>query len=141
MKERITWPLYLTLLVFLLDASIVLAFWAGLGNEAALLSGLACLLLSLFFYRFTALEIVVTDKDLKVSRAKIENEYLGKVEVLDEKEMKFLRGPGINPSAFLALRFWVKGGIKIDISDPRDPTPYWLISSENPEKLAELLKN
>ena len=141
MKERITWPLYLTLLVFLLDASIVLAFWAGLGNEAALLSGLACLLLSVFFYRFTALEIVVTDKDLKVSRAKIENEYLGKVEVLDEKEMKFLRGPGINPSAFLALRFWVKGGIKIDISDPRDPTPYWLISSENPEKLAELLKN
>lgn len=141
MKERITWPLYLTLLVFLLDASIVLAFWAGLGNEAALLSGLACLLLSIFFYRFTALKIVVTDKDLKVSRAKIEKEYLGKVEVLNEKEMKFLRGPGINPSAFLALRFWVKGGIKIDISDSRDPTPYWLISSENPEKLAELLKN
>ena len=141
MKERITWPLYLTLLVFLLDASIVLAFWAGLGNEAALLSGLACLLLSVFFYRFTALEIVVTDKDLKVSRAKIEKEYLGKVEVLTEKEMKFLRGPGINPSAFLALRFWVKGGIKIDISDSRDPTPYWLISSESPEKLAELVKN
>ena len=141
MKERITWPLYLTLLVFLLDASIVLAFWAGLGNEAALLSGLACLLLSVFFYRFTALEIVVTDKDLKVSRAKIEKEYLGKVEVLNEKEMKFLRGPGINPSAFLALRFWVKGGVKIEISDSRDPTPYWLISSERPEKLAELLKN
>jgi hypothetical protein len=141
MKERITWPLYLTLLILLLDGSIVLAFWAGLGNDAALISGLACLTLSIFFFRFTQLEIVVTEQELRVSRARIEKKYLGKVEILNEKEMRFLRGPGINPSAFMALRFWVKGGIKIEIKDARDPTPYWLVSTRYPKKLAQLLQN
>lgn len=141
MKERITWPLYLTLLILLFDGSIVLAFWAGLGNDSALISGLACLTLSIFFFRFTQLEIVVTEQELRVSRARIEKKYLGKVEILNEKEMRFLRGPGINPSAFMALRFWVKGGIKIEIEDARDPTPYWLVSTRYPKKLAQLLQN
>lgn len=135
------WPIYLTLLILLLDGSIVLAFWAGLGNDAALLAGLICLLLSIFLYRFTALDITITEKELSVARARIEKAYLGKIEVLDEQEMKYLRGPGINPSAFIALRFWVKGGVKIEISDSRDPTPYWLVSSSNPRKLAQQLKN
>jgi hypothetical protein len=55
--------------------------------------------------------------------------------------MRYLRGPGINPLAFLALRFWVKGGIKITLKDPKDPTPYWLVSTKNPEKLRKAIKN
>jgi hypothetical protein len=34
----------------------------------------------------------------------------------------------------------VKTAIKIPITDAEDPTPYWLISTRNPDKLAELLK-
>jgi hypothetical protein len=41
----------------------------------------------------------------------------------------------LNPAAYLAIRFWVKGGLKLTIDDQRDPTPYWLVSSKNPEKI------
>ncbi|MFM8693787.1 MAG: DUF3093 family protein [Actinomycetota bacterium] len=30
-------------------------------------------------------------------------------------------------------------GLKVEITDPRDPTPFWLISSKYPERFLERL--
>ena len=46
---------------------------------------------------------------------------------------------GGDAGAFLAIKFWASKGIKIEISDPRDSTPYWLVTSKRGEKLAALL--
>ncbi|NCZ73340.1 MAG: DUF3093 family protein, partial [Actinobacteria bacterium] len=43
------------------------------------------------------------------------------------------------PTAHLALRFWVKTGVKITISDHRDPTPYWLLSSRKSDEIVRAL--
>lgn len=135
------WPLWMSLLILLFDLSVVLAIWASLGELAAWIALFLCIVLSIALYNFTTLEISITKQELKVGRARIEPHFLGKIEILDEKAMKHLRGPGINPNAYMALRFWVKGGLKIEINDPRDPTPYWLVSSKQPEQLAKLLRN
>lgn len=121
--------------------SIVVAVWGALGNFAALVSLIICSCLAIFFYRFTTLKISVTGEELIVGRARIEKIYLGNVEELDQKSMSYWRGVGINPSAFMALRFWVKGGVKVELKDRRDPTPYWLISSNNPAELASEITN
>jgi hypothetical protein len=34
----------------------------------------------------------------------------------------------------------VRGGVRVDVADPDDPTPYWLVSSRHPDKLAEALR-
>lgn len=135
MREKIRWPFWLIVLILLLDLSIVIAVWAGLGNTPAALSLLITLVFTFFLYQFSALRIEAAGNQLKVGKACIELKYLGEIEVLDEHAMKFLRGPGINPSAYLAIRFWIKGGLKIHINDERDPTPYWLISTKKAEDL------
>jgi hypothetical protein len=140
-KETLKWPLWIWLLILSLDLSIALAVWAALGNSAAWTALLISLVLTGSLYQFTKLTIDVVDEKLKVGRAQIEKQYLGEVKALNDEEMRYLRGPGINPLAFLALRFWVKGGIKITLKDPKDPTPYWLVSTKNPEKLRKAIKN
>ncbi len=141
MKEVSYWPIGTTLILLALDLSIVIAVWAGLGDLPALMALLVTLALTYFFYRFTSLKISVTESELSVSRACIERKYLGKIDALSVEEMKHLRGAGINPYAFMALRFWIQTGVRIEIIDPRDPTPYWLISSKEPEKLIAALEN
>jgi hypothetical protein len=32
------------------------------------------------------------------------------------------------------IRPWVDAVVKVTISDPQDPTPYWIVSSRNPER-------
>jgi hypothetical protein len=54
--------------------------------------------------------------------------------------MRNERGILLNPKAFLALRFWIKTGVKIYLSDDRDPTPYWLISSRKGNLIKDTLR-
>ena len=74
-----------------------------------------------------------------IDRAHIERRYIGKVTPLDQDQMRLLRTRDADPSAFLALKFWAPRGVRIEISDPRDPTPYWLITSKRGDELAALL--
>ena len=76
---------------------------------------------------------------MRVDKAHIELKYLGKVSVLDSDAMRLLRTRDADPAAFLAIKFWASKGIKIEVIDPRDTTPYWLITSKRGEKLAALL--
>jgi len=140
-KETLKWPLWIWFLILSLDISIALAVWAALGEIAVWIALILTLALTGFFYQFTKLRIEFVNEKLKVGRAQIEKKYLAGVEPLNEEQMRHLRGPGINPAAFLALRFWVKGGIKITLNDQRDPTPYWLVSTKNPEKLKTAIED
>jgi hypothetical protein len=55
--------------------------------------------------------------------------------------MSMQRTREADPAAYLAIRFWTAHGVKIEITDDRDQTPYWLITSKRGEKLAQALKN
>lgn len=46
-------------------------------------------------------------------------------------------GRQLDPAAFLVSRPWVSEHVLIVLDDPEDPTPYWLISSKDPETLLE----
>ena len=134
------WPWWFSLLALAFDLSIVIALWAGLGNNAALIGLVSTLLISVFFYQFSSLTIQVEKDHLHVGRAKIEKKYLGEIEVLDRARMQHLMRQGFDTRAFYAVRFWVKTGIKINIDDSRDPTLSWIISSKRAAEIADLLK-
>ncbi len=83
--------------------------------------------------------IEVKDGKLFVAGAKIEKKYIGEVSALNSSEMKRLRGRDANAIAFTEVRFWIKGGVKIEVNDANDPVPYWLVSSKHTEKLVSAI--
>jgi hypothetical protein len=51
------------------------------------------------------------------------------------------RGTQLDARAWLLLRGWIPGLVKVQLDDPSDPTPYWLVSTRHPEQLAAALRN
>ena len=86
-----------------------------------------------------ALETVVINDWLYVGNAKIECKYLKKATPLNKSDFLKLRGRNADPAAFNGTRFWVSTGVKVEINDKKDPTPYWLISSRKAKLLASKL--
>ena len=140
-REVIRAPLWLIAFVYFLFLSLVLSIWAALGNTPALLSFILLTVWLIVLYFKTGLTIEVDEKELRVGSAKIEHQYLGQATALTRSQMKLIRTRDADPSAFLAIRFWSSNAAKVDLADDRDTTPYWLITSNNPEKLVEALKN
>jgi hypothetical protein len=66
--------------------------------------------------------------------------FIGEAEAISKEGIFLERGPKLDPGAYKVFQGSVKTAIKISITDPEDPTPYWLISTRQPDKLAELLK-
>ncbi len=54
---------------------------------------------------------------------------------LDAEGVRRLAGVDADARAYLLLRPYLKRGVRIDITDPADPAPYWLVSCRRPEAL------
>lgn len=77
----------------------------------------------------------VRDGQFVAGRAHVPVALLGDTVALDAAAMRHACGPGLDARAHLCVRGWVRGGLRVDLVDPQDPTPYWLISSRHPERL------
>jgi len=120
-------------------ASVSLSIWAALGNGSASTVSLIQFGLLIFAAKRTALEITVTKGWLLVGPAAIERAFIHNFKALEAAEFKRVRGVDADPASYLQIRFWVSTGIKIDLRDPKDKTPYWLISTNRANELAKLL--
>lgn len=89
---------------------------------------------------FRAPTIELSNLELKVGRVGIFRNLIGQAEVISKDRIFLERGPNLDPGAHKVFQGSVKTAIKIAILDPEDPTPYWLISTRKPDKLAELLE-
>jgi len=138
---RDPWPIWLWLFLLFLAASLSLAVEAALGNIPALMVSLIQLLLLIWASLLTPLRIEVSKERVRVGRARIEREFITATHVLDSKEMALIRGRDADPRCWMALRFWVGTGLKIEINDPKDPTPYWLVSTKKAAAVATALLN
>lgn len=87
----------------------------------------------------TAPVIKVTNAGLLAKRAFLGSEYLGTATTLDREEAKLLRGVTADARAFTVLRGWLPTAVRLDVADPRDPTPYWYLSTKDPAGLADAL--
>ncbi|MEO8329172.1 MAG: DUF3093 domain-containing protein, partial [Candidatus Nanopelagicales bacterium] len=83
-----------------------------------------------------AAEVSVDNQQLTAGRATLEARYLGPATPLDRETSALLRGTAADGRAFNLVRGWVPTGVRVEVNDARDPTPYWYISSRRPEQLA-----
>jgi hypothetical protein len=72
---------------------------------------------------------------LVAGRARVPVEVVGELTALDAVQLRHAHGPGLDARAYLCMRGWIPTGLRVDITDPQDPTPYWLVSSRNPQRL------
>ena len=66
-------------------------------------------------------------------------QHLGPAEVLDPEATRRALGPGADARAFLVTRPYLKRAVRVPVTDPADPTPYWLVGSRHPDALAAAL--
>ena len=132
-------PIWVLAFIYFMFLSLVIAIWAALDTTATMIALAIATLAIPFIARSLTSRIRVDQNELRIDKAHIALKYLGKVTVLDSDAMRLLRTRDADPAAFLAIKFWAATGIKIEVTDPRDATPYWLITSKRGEKLAALL--
>lgn len=86
-----------------------------------------------------AQEIIVDNKFLQLGKARIPLKVLGKITVVSKAEQFAARGPKLHANAFAFLKYGLPEMIQIEINDPKDPTPYVLISTRNAQELKQAL--
>jgi hypothetical protein len=139
-REVIRTPLWLLAIIYFFFLSLVISIWAALGNNSALVSLVVLTLTLILIYIKTALIIEVDDTEIRVGRAHLQGEFLGESVALNNLQLKKIRTRDADPAAHLAIRFWSPLAVQLFVNDTRDQTPYWLISTSQPEKVLTALK-
>jgi hypothetical protein len=138
--ERLGVPLRWWVQGTMLVASLWLAVVVALPAVAAwTISAVAMVLLALGLLAFGSARISVRDGVLRAGRAQIAVAHLGAVTALDAEETRRTAGRDADARAYLLLRPYLKRAVRVQIEDPRDPTPYWLVSTRHPDELARVL--
>lgn len=134
--ERLRVPLRWWVQGVMLVASLWLAMIVALPVALAwALTGVAVALLALLLGGYGAARIRVVDGELRAGRARIAAEHLGTAEPLDPGAAKRAAGVEADARAWLLLRPYLKRAVRVEITDPADPAPYWLLSTRRPEAL------
>ncbi|WP_312880455.1 DUF3093 domain-containing protein [Actinokineospora xionganensis] len=85
-------------------------------------------------------KVAVEDGELLVGDAHLPLEFVGEVEVFEAKDKRRVLGPHLDPAAFMLHRGWVGPLLRVQVTDPADPTPYWVFSTRKPAELAAILR-
>lgn len=140
--ERLTVPLRWwvqgTMLLLSLWIALVVAVperWAWALTFAAFL------VMGAGYLRYGSTSVGVSDGELRAGRAHLPVEFTGEVTELNAEEMRLAAGRDADPRAFFVLRPYMKRGIKVAVTDPADPTPYWLLHAKRPDLVAKALES
>jgi len=82
----------------------------------------------------------VADGVLQVPGGRIALDHLGGVRELDREATRRVRGPLAQPRAFVSTRGWLGQAVQVQVEDPDDDTPYWVIGTRDPVALAAALR-
>lgn len=139
-EERLSVPLRWWVQGTMLVASLWLAVVVALPAFAAwTVTAVAMGLLASGLLAYGAARVTVRDGVLRAGRATIAAAHLGAAEPLDQESTRRVSGVDADARAYLLLRPYLKRAVRVEITDPADPTPYWLVSTRRPDELAAAL--
>ena len=79
--------------------------------------------------------ISVSSRELVAGRARVPVDLISTVSAFEGEEATLQRGRMLDARAWLLIRGWVSPVVRIELSDPSDPTPYWIVSTRSPAAL------
>lgn len=101
---------------------------------------LALALVRLGRQRVTLREDADGEQILQVGPASLPVRFIAAARVVDAAGKQTLLGPELDPQAFVLHRPWIGPVLRLELDDPRDPTPYWVFSVRHPEALQRCLR-
>jgi hypothetical protein len=136
-RERLWVPLRWWALAAGFVASLFVAFAAAVPvvvavTAAVVIGGLTAGWLA----GYGSVQVAVGPAGFAAGRALLTWSACGDVSELDAERFRALRGPDADARAYLLLRPYIERAVRVDVRDPLDPTPYWLIATRHPERLA-----
>jgi len=136
--ERLTLGPLGWVLLIVFAAMLAIAF-VPVDVRLAVLIGSAVLVGGLFLLVSTAPVVRVDGTTLQAGRARIPLSLVGGVSALDAAAARAELGPRLDARAYLCLRGWIHTAVRVELVDPLDPTPYWIVSTRHPDDLAAAL--
>ena len=124
-----TLAIFPTFWLTFLPINVGTGFWSGITVTAVVI----------FLMVAKSARIDVTVDLLKVANAQIERKFVTSVEVIGAEQAFFERGSNLDTRAWIHFQGSVSTLARVQVSDPADPTPYWLFSTRKPQKLKEAL--
>ncbi len=138
--ERLWPPVWLWVVGWFFVATLAVSFYAALGP----LWGVALLVVPGVLLSWglvaSAASVQVADGELRAGQAHIPVDLLGPARALDAGAARATRGPESDPAAYHLIRGWVPEGVRVDVADPADPTPYWFVATRRPRALADAIE-
>ena len=83
--------------------------------------------------------VEVTDAEFGAGRAHLPLAVVKDAAWFEGSDATAERGVRLDARAYLLLRGWIPGVVRVELDDPSDPTPYWLVSSRHPRRLVAAL--
>lgn len=139
-EERLTVPRSWWLFCLLTGAALALILlpFGTLPMLGGLAGGTAVAAVVVSSYGSVRLRVV--GGHLIAGEARIPVSALGEAEVLDPEEARAWRGHKADPRCFMVLRAYLPRALRVVVTDPEDPTPYLYLSTREPERLAQALR-
>ncbi|MFF3766956.1 DUF3093 domain-containing protein [Streptomyces sp. NPDC001922] len=137
--ERLTAPRSWWLVATLAGVSLglILLPFGILPMLGGVIGGTALAMAAVSSYGSARIRVVAGS--LVAGDARIPVEALGAAEVLNADEAAAWRSYKADPRAFMVLRSYIPTALRVEITDPADPTPYVYLSTRDPEGLAAAL--
>ncbi|QGQ19514.1 DUF3093 family protein [Cellulomonas sp. JZ18] len=77
---------------------------------------------------------------LRAGTARIPVRLLADPRTLTREELRVEMGPALDARAYACLRAWIGTAVRVEVRDPQDPTPYWIVSTRRPDDLVAALR-
>ncbi|WP_421734040.1 DUF3093 domain-containing protein [Cellulomonas sp.] len=120
-------------------ALMVFVAFVPVDVRAAAAVGVAVLAVGVLVLAGAAPRVEVRDGILRAGGAHIPLALLGPAVPLDRAATTAELGPRLDARAHLCLRGWIHTSVRVEVRDPQDPTPYWVVSTRRPAELAAAL--
>ncbi|SEC20374.1 Protein of unknown function [Paramicrobacterium humi] len=133
--ERV-WPAVWVLVASVLVIPASLMVFAPISVLAGVITGVALYAGCVGLWVLSTRTIEIVDDELRAGRARIPVSFVGEAVALSGHEAFAARGAELDARAWLLIRGGVPDVVRVPLTDPDDPTPYWLLSSRHAKKLA-----
>lgn len=138
-RERVHAPWGVWAGSVVLTATLGVAYGWRLGDLAGVAAFLVSTAAVAALLLVTAPVVVVDDRVLRAGRARLPLRHVGRIAAMDADSTREARGRKADPRAYLCSRGWVRTSVVVEVEDPDDPHPYWLVSTRRPRELAPVL--
>lgn len=138
--ERLTVPLWWWPGALVVSGLLAAVVHSGAGGARAVVPYAVALPVTVvLLLRASRGRIRVADGVLHVPGARVPVALVDRVVPLDAASLRRLAGPQRHPWAHLARKGFVQTAVLVELDDPQDDTPYWVVSTRRPQQLADLL--